>query len=207
MKKFACIAAACAVLTGATSTPAAAQTTPFIGQITMVGMPWCPRGWATTSGQLLPISSNEALFSLIGTIYGGDGRTTFGLPDLRGRFAIHNGTGPGLSPVSIGQKSGRETVALTQNELPAHTHTATGTVQATSNTATAISPAGALNAQTATGPAYATLPPGQPAVAMAADSVAVTVNSAGSGAGFNIRNPYQAVTYCIALQGTFPSRN
>lgn len=98
---------------------------PFIGQIQTFGFSFALRGWALCDGQLLPISSNTALFSLLGTTYGGDGRTTFALPDLRGRAAIHQGAGPGLSPRVIGSKGGAETVALSQNEIPNHTHIAT----------------------------------------------------------------------------------
>ena len=94
---------------------------PFIGLIVMFGGNFAPRGWALCDGQLLSISSNSALFSILGTTYGGDGRTTFGLPDLRGRVPMHPGTGPGLSPRTLGQKSGTETVQLTTAQLPPHT--------------------------------------------------------------------------------------
>lgn len=97
--------------------------TPFVGQIATFGFEWAPRGWARCDGQLLAINQYAALFSLIGTIYGGDGRTTFGLPDLRGRAAIHSGNGPGLSSYNIGQRGGLETVNLSVAELPRHSHT------------------------------------------------------------------------------------
>ena len=101
----------------------AAQPEPFLGQLMLVGFTFCPRGWANANGQLLEISTNTALFSLLGTTYGGNGRTTFGLPDLRGRVPVHVGTGPGLSAYRQGQRSGQETVTLTAAEMPAHRHT------------------------------------------------------------------------------------
>ena len=91
---------------------------PFIGEIIMFGGNFAPRGWALCNGQLLSISQNSALFSILGTTYGGDGRTTFGLPDLRGRVSMHPGTGPGLSPRSLGQKGGAETETLTTSNMP-----------------------------------------------------------------------------------------
>ena len=100
---------------------------PFIGQIQPFAFNFAPRNWALCDGQLLPISQNTALFSLIGTTYGGDGRTTFGLPDLRGRVPIHQGHGPGLSSYVIGQTGGSATNTLTQAQMPSHTHTATPT--------------------------------------------------------------------------------
>ena len=95
---------------------------PFIGQIQAFGFNFALRGWAKCDGQLLPISSNSALFSLLGTIYGGDGRTNFALPDLRGRMAIHEGSGPGLTKRALGSKGGVESVALSVNQMPAHSH-------------------------------------------------------------------------------------
>ena len=95
---------------------------PFLGQITMFGFNFNPRGWAKCDGQLLPISSNQALFSLLGTTYGGDGRTTFGLPDMRGRVPLHQGQGPGLSPRQMGARIGAEDATISANEMPAHSH-------------------------------------------------------------------------------------
>ena len=100
--------------------PVASASEPFIGEIMMFGFNFAPRGWALCDGQLLPIPQNTALFSLLGTTYGGDGRTTFGLPDMRGRVAIHKGTGPGLTSRSMGQKGGTERISLSQ--MPSHTH-------------------------------------------------------------------------------------
>src|SRR5436305_2548610 len=95
----------------------------YIGEIRMFAGNFAPRGWATCDGQILPIAQNTALFSLLGTQYGGNGQTTFALPDLRGRVPIHYGQGPGLSPYDIGEAAGTETITLTQNEIPAHSHT------------------------------------------------------------------------------------
>ncbi len=95
---------------------------PYIGQIQAFGFNFAPVGWAQCNGQLLPIAQYQALFSLLGTTYGGDGQTTFALPDLRGRSIVHYGSGPGLSPVQLGQNGGHETVTLTINQLPSHNH-------------------------------------------------------------------------------------
>ncbi len=95
---------------------------PFVGEIRMFAGNFAPRGWAFCDGQLLAVSQNDALFSLLGTIYGGDGRTTFGLPDMRGRLPIHAGSGPGLSPRPLGAKAGSENETLTVNQLPSHSH-------------------------------------------------------------------------------------
>jgi microcystin-dependent protein len=99
---------------------------PFIGEIRMFAGTFAPRGWAFCDGQLLAVAQNDALFSLLGTIYGGDGRTTFGLPDLRGRVPVHQGQGPGLSPYNIGSHGGQETVTLTTPTLAPHTHVPRG---------------------------------------------------------------------------------
>ena len=121
---------------------------PFIGQIMMFSGNFAPRGWAFCDGQLLAIAQNSALFSIVGTTYGGDGRTTFGLPDLRGRTPVHQGNGPGLPPVSLGQKGGAASTTLIVQNLPAHTHAATVTenlsVGVSTVTASLDDPAGAI---------------------------------------------------------------
>src|SRR5210317_1716351 len=119
----------------------------YIGEIRMVGFNFPPRNWALCDGQLLPISSNTALFSLLGTTYGGDGRTTFALPDLRGRAPIHVGQGPDLTNKTLGQKGGVETVLLTVNQLPSYTHTVQ--INADSTVATSDKPQDALLARNA----------------------------------------------------------
>jgi microcystin-dependent protein len=177
--------------------------TPFIGQIVMFGGNFAPRGWALCDGQLLSISSNEALFSLLGTIYGGDGRTTFGLPDLRGRVAMHAGSGPGLTPRQLGRKSGAEQNFLTVGQMPSHNHAATGTV----NLGTASNAASGSGAflPISTGANFYSTAAG--AAQMNAGAVSVTVGNNGGSQGINNIQPFQCVNYIIALQGTYPSRN
>lgn len=185
---------------------------PFLGQIIMFGGNFAPRGWAFCDGQLLPIAQNDALFSILGTVYGGDGRTTFGLPDLRGRIAMHAGNGPGLSDVRIGQKGGRENVTLTINELPNHGHNH-GTL-AGQSTIPCNEEDG--NSNEAVGKTLGNAEAGTPYNSDAADNtlasigtVTITGNTgnAGGGRSFEIRNPYLGVNYIIALQGVYPSRS
>ena len=171
---------------------------PFLGQIMQVGFNFAPRGWATCDGQLLPISQNTALFSLLGTSFGGDGQVTFALPDLRGRVAKHVGNGAGLNPVSWGQRGGDENVILTQSELPAHTHTVTP--RCNKGTADSDTPVNGYPAvdEGAT-ETYHTVAD--------ANMGALTSSSAGGGNSFDIRNPYLGIYHVIALLGLFPSRN
>ncbi len=169
---------------------------PFIAEIRIFAGNFAPRGWAFCDGQLLPISENSALFSLVGTTYGGDGRTTFGLPDLRGRVPMHAGNGPGLSDRRLGQKGGAETETLTVNQMPSHTHTARGSNQ-TANTAKPEGHTWAVDV------ADSTYTDTAPDVNMNAQAVAST---GGSQAHGNVQ-PYRVVSYIIALQGLFPSRN
>ncbi len=125
--KLAAVALGVTVLSPATSDKAAARTDPFIGEMMIFAGNFCPTGWAKADGQYLQISQNQTLFSIIWTIYGGDGRTTLRLPDMRGRSALHAGTGPGLSPVQLGQSSGSESHTLSINQLPSHSHTVMAT--------------------------------------------------------------------------------
>jgi microcystin-dependent protein len=170
---------------------------PFLGQIQAFGFNFAPRGWTLCNGQILPINQYQSLFSLLGTIYGGDGRTSFGLPELRGRSMIQHGQGPGLSPFNIGNKGGAETVTLHTTNLPSHNHKVT----ATTNDATLDEPAANARFGTTGTPVYANT--GSGTVQLASDSTTHT----GGGQSFNIRDPYLAVSICIALQGLFPSRN
>ncbi len=213
------IASSLALVVGLSVSPSAMASDPFIAQITMFGGNFAPRGWAFCNGQLLAISSNSALFSLLGTTYGGDGRTTFGLPDLRGRVAIHHGssTGPGLSSYRLGEKGGAETVTLTTNQMPSHTHVATTTIDSIAVTLKGNNGAGNSNTPGGNGLASKSrtniYSSNAPDVAMHADSIAATatasttVNGNGSSQSHNNLMPYQTVNYIIALVGIFPSRN
>ena len=171
---------------------------PFIGQIVMFGGNFAPRSWAFCDGQLLAISQNQALFSILGTTYGGDGRTTFALPDLRGRVAMHAGSGPGLTPRSLGERGGTENVALTVNQIPAHNHAA-NCVAPTGNSNDAVGNLWADDAGVSSG-TYSSAP------ATSTMNAGAIGNSGGGQAHTNVQ-PYLCVNYIIALFGTFPSRN
>jgi len=167
---------------------------PFVGEVRMFAGNFAPRGWAFCDGQLLAVSQNDALFSLFGTIYGGDGRTTFGLPDLRGRIPIHAGTGPGLSPRRLGAKGGAEKVTLTVNQLPSHSHP----LQATSANASSRNPSG-LGLSRAQFDAYhEDLDP------LTLSNKSVT-NVGGSRSHTNLQ-PFLCINYIVALFGIYPSR-
>jgi microcystin-dependent protein len=169
---------------------------PFLSEIKMFGFSFSPRGWALCDGQILPINQNQALFSLLGTTYGGDGRTTFALPDLRGRTPVHFGSGPGWNP-ALGSRGGEETVSLTTAQIPSHTHN----LVATGDGANSPAPNDQFLAQsTATDPLYAGA---TDLVAMDGQAVA----NAGGGQGHANMQPYLTLNFCIALQGVFPSRN
>lgn len=193
------LAAACVALALAPA-PTVAQDV-YIGQIVIVGENFCPRGTASAEGQLLAIASNTALFSLYGTFYGGDGRTTFGLPDLRGRRAMGQGTGPGLTPRSEGQRGGAETVTLTERELPAHSHA----VNATNADGDQPGPGGKiLAAAPPNGAGSETIYSDQPANRAMSDAM---IERTGAAAPIDLKSPFVALRYCVALQGVFPSRN
>ncbi|MGJ8678059.1 MAG: phage tail protein [Akkermansiaceae bacterium] len=196
--------------------------TPFIAQIMMFGGNFAPRGWAFCDGQLLAISSNTALFSLIGTYYGGDGRTTFALPDLRGRVPIHPGNGPGLSSYQIGQKGGGESKILTGSNIPSHTHPATSTAvntvthdltMKTSSEAEERSPDGLVLAATAAS-IYGEAGAGLMETGAVAGTITATTevtttvgNNPGGNIPIEIIQPFSCVNFIIALQGVFPSRS
>ena len=168
---------------------------PFLAEIKIFGFNFAPRGWATCDGQTLPINQNQSLFSLLGTTYGGDGRTTFALPDLRGRAPLHpDGSNP------LGNKAGEETHSLSVNEIPSHTHGA----QATSATASTTDGTGNLLADT-TGARFAITPFG--AGTQTETLVPSSVSGGPSGQGHDNMQPYLTLTFGIALQGLFPSRN
>ena len=170
---------------------------PFLGEIRMFSGNFEPSGWAFCHGQLLAISSHSALFSLFGTIYGGDGRTTFGLPDLRGRIPLHQGQGPGLSTRTIGSRGGIEAVTLTEANLPGHNH---GNLQATTSISVSTSPFGRLPGQTAALTPYAASGPDQ---VLNSDAVA----SVGGGVEHTNLMPTLSINFIVALVGIFPSRS
>jgi microcystin-dependent protein len=183
------------VLSSGIAQEANAEVEPFIGEIMWVGYPFCPRGWANADGQLLPIAQNTALFSLYGSTYGGDGRTTFALPDLRGRVSIHTGQGPGLSNYRLGAEGGQEGVTLTVNELPAHNHSINASSDAAYKNAAGSIP-GSGKAKIYDTPANAD-------TAFDASTVGMT----GNGTAHENRAPYATLRACVALQGIYPSRN
>lgn len=173
---------------------------PFVGEIKMFAGNFAPRGYAFCDGQLLAVSQNDALFSLFGTIYGGDGRTTFGLPDLRGRIPLHQGQGPGLSERKLGSKGGAENVTLTLNQTPSHSHTA----QASNNPADSAALNGKVLAKgvEATDTFYVAPVAGQQR-AMVQGMVA---NTGGSQPHSNLM-PTLCIHFIVALVGIYPSRH
>jgi microcystin-dependent protein len=191
------------------------MSTPFIGQIVQGGWNFAPRGYAFCNGQSLSIQQNTALFSLLGTTFGGNGTTTFNLPNLLGRSMMHWGNGAGLSPRQLGESGGAEQVTLTTPNLPAHNHSfsSTSSLNAATPKATLNVPAaGALLARsvdnTGTVVPYIYAPAGTtPTVALGGLNVAGTVGITGSNVPVGIVSPFQCVSHCIALQGIFPSRN
>jgi len=170
---------------------------PFVGEIRMFAGNFAPRGWAFCDGQLLAVSQNDALFSLLGTIYGGDGRTTFGLPDMRGRIPVHAGTGPGLNTIRLGAKAGAEDVTLTVNQLPSHKHN----VSANSAAATSSDPTGNVTANTAPTNVYSS----SLATPQTMNSAAITATG-GSRSHSNLM-PSLCVHFIMALVGIYPSRS
>jgi microcystin-dependent protein len=174
---------------------AKAQAEPFLGQIALVPYNFAPIGWQFCQGQLLSIPQNTALFSLLGTTYGGDGIHTFALPDLRGRVPIGSGEGPGLSPVALGETGGAETYTLTIAQLPAHSHP----LMASTLEAAVVSPTGSVLGSKARVPLYSG--PGE-LTTMAPASIGET----GGNEPYLVRNPYLGLNYIIAMQGIFPSR-
>ncbi|WP_054002059.1 phage tail protein [Shimia sp. SK013] len=184
----------------APTTQASAQEV-YLGTLHLTAGTYCPRGWTEANGQLLPISQNTALFSVIGTSFGGDGRTTFALPDLRGRAPIHYGTGPGLSGYSFSQVGGAESFTLTQNELPPHSHL----VNATNAAADRHGPGTDLLATStyqdgtnlniySDGVANKTMNPSM-------------IASTGNGQPKAHRGPFLSMRYCVATEGLYPPRN
>jgi microcystin-dependent protein len=204
---------------------------PFLGEIRMVGFNFAPRGWLPCQGQLLSIQQNSALFSLLGTTFGGDGIQTFALPDYRGRQAVGIGNGPGLTPIVQGEQAGNENASIGVSQMPAHTHTAQGTAFAVSVTGDIAVPAATTpasgtsqagpGATTVLGPVAAGGRPGTLYTTSAADTTllpfpatltgqvtpaAPAIGSTGGSLPVPIRNPYLGTNYIIATEGIFPSR-
>jgi microcystin-dependent protein len=167
---------------------------PYLGEIRAFGFPYAPRGWAQCQGQTMSISQNSALFALLGTMYGGDGRVTFGLPDLRGRSAISVGQGPGLSARGQGEMSGEEQVTLIAGQIPPHTHGVTASSQASGK-----SPANAVPAYTADSSSYGG------ATDLTMNPLMIKPNAGGQ--PHDNMPPYLVINYCIALEGIFPPRD
>jgi len=176
---------------------------PFIGEIKIFAGNFAPRSWAKCDGQLLSISQNDALFSLFGTIYGGDGRTTFGLPGLRGRIPIHQGSGPGLTSRPIGQRSGSEAAVLGANDVAPHTHV----MQGNPGDGSSFTPASNVPAKSKAGlAAYVDNPDYINTTGNVTMDPGAITNSSGGQAHENMA-PYQAVCYIVSLFGVYPSRN
>jgi microcystin-dependent protein len=167
-----------------------------VGEIRIFGFNFAPTGWALCQGQTMPISQNTALFSLLGTTYGGNGTSTFQLPDLRGRVPVSFGTGTGLSAYELGQAGGTESVTLTEDQMPAHNHT----LQASDDPATNTKPAGRVLGR-ARDRTFADAPDGT--TTMNPGSIA----SVGGGQPASIVQPYLGLNFCIALFGIFPARS
>ncbi len=167
---------------------------PFLAEIRIVGFNFAPRGWAFCDGQILPINQNQSLYSLLGTTYGGDGRTSFALPDLRSRTPVHKGGG-----YQLGQKGGAETVTLTAAQIAAHTHAA----KASSTVGNTNTPAGRVLAAAPVPDLLYEAPAAATSTALRSGTVA----NAGGGQAHNNMQPYLTISFCIALQGLFPSRN
>lgn len=171
---------------------------PFVGEIRMFAGNFAPRGWAYCDGQLLAVSQNDALFSLLGTIYGGDGRTTFGLPDLRGRIPIHAGHGPGLSERRLGAKGGEEKVTLTVNQLPSHGHR----IKASSGVAQNTAPEG-----TALASPSADIYRSNASIAPSANMQSDFLTNVGGSRSHTNLMPFLCIHFIIALVGIYPSRH
>lgn len=174
---------------------------PFVAEIRIFAGNFAPRGWAFCDGQLLPISENTALFSLIGTTYGGDGRTTMALPNLQGRAPMHPGRGPGLTARRLGEKVGVETVTLTEAQIPSHSHTARATTSPAPVSITAPSSTTAL-ARSGGGQTYQSN-----TTANLVDMASQTLSTTGGSQAHANNQPYLTLNFIIALVGLYPSRS
>jgi microcystin-dependent protein len=174
---------------------------PFVAEIRIFPFNFAPKGWAFCDGQVMPISQNTALFSLLGTTYGGDGRTTFALPDLQGRSTLQPGQGPGLSLHDLGESAGSETVTLLQSEIPAHTHLANAKVPGNLADPGNATVWGNVGTQRPAPNFYASSASSPATMNVAALQVA------GGSVPHNNLMPYLTLNFCIALQGVFPPRS
>jgi microcystin-dependent protein len=179
------------------------MASPFVAEIRIFPFNFAPKGWAFCNGQILPLSQNTALFSLLGTTYGGDGKSNFALPNLQGSVPLQQGQGAGLSLYDLGEQTGSDTVSLLGNEVPNHQHT----LNATTVAATSGDPAGLIPAQGTWNDGQGGSGPVE-SYSIAAPTAALSqgLAPAGSGAAHNNLMPYLTLNYCIALQGVFPSR-
>ena len=174
---------------------------PFIGEIRIFAGSFAPRDWAFCDGSLLQVNQNTALFSILGTVYGGDGRTTFALPDLKGRAPIHEGTGTGLSTYRLGQKGGAATETFTESQMPSHTHAAIAVPQSRrTSSETGVPTDHALGLIDSSQDIY-----GDASNLEAMASASMTSTGGGTGSRSNMQ-PFLAINYIIALAGTFPQR-
>jgi len=181
---------------------------PFLGEIRQVGFNFAPTGWALCQGQTLSIAQNNALFALLGTTYGGNGQTTFNLPDLQGRAPVGQGNGAGLSPVVIGEKGGQENTTILTSNLPPHTHTvATPVSNAAGTSNTPVNTVPALTTAAATPHTTTVTVNNRAAQAVAPNTAApYPTSTTGSGIPISVESPYLGVNFIIALTGIFPSR-
>ena len=175
------------------------MSTPYLGEIRAVGFPFTPVGWAPCNGQLLSINENDALFSLLGTTYGGDGQTNFNVPNLNSRVAVGTQAGPGLSNYVLGQTGGQEQVTLSTNNLPPHNHGFSGTLAASTTGTATDDPAGHLPGNSPS--AYATAPDNS---ALAATALTGTTSSAGGSQQHPNIQPLLALNYIICTEGIYP---
>ena len=178
------------------------MTQPFVGEIQLFGFNFNPRGWAFCNGATLPIAQNTALFSLLGVNYGGNGQTTFQLPNFSGRAGCEQGQGPGLMPRTLGETFGVNTVTLTQNQIPAHNHGVNAYSQTAAGSGTGVPVANGGLSFLGTSTTSRTFVSGPGNTQLAADMVAA---SQGGGIPHENQQPYLGVNFCIALQGVFPS--
>jgi len=179
------------------------MSNPFLGEIRMFGFTFAPKGWAFCDGQILSIQQNTALFSLLGTTYGGNGTTTFSLPDLRGRSPLHFGQGPGLSDYSLGQVAGEENVTLISTEMPSHNHLA----NARSSEADSLEPNSDGGFATTPDAIYSGLPEVDTNGAIKGLMSPFALTFTGQNVPHQNMPPYTVINYSIAIQGVFPSRN